>query len=606
MSSLWIKIFLSIAVFFLLIAGFLHPITAYTQDLGRHVLLGKIIFQTHHVPSTNLLSYTFPDFPFLNHHYLSEVIYYLIKQLFGDNGLLFFSVGLVFTAFGLVFYEALKKTSIIPITLVSILSLRILFERTDIRPEQFGYVFLSLFVVILYRFREKQNSKQHVIARRNDEAISLSTKPRIPLGLPRDFISIKSLAMTPVYFLPLLSFFWIQLHISFAIGLGVLFLFLLDTTFHSFKTNSWIKTKRLALVFILCILVSIINPNGLAGFLYPLHIFDNYGYTIQENQTIFLLDQIAPTTSIFYFKIAVLVLFTSLFLSFKKTRSIDWLLAIAFTFLAASAIRNFPLFVFATFLPFSHSLGILYDKLVSKIKNIQFFLLIVVSCLSIGIFWQISLVTKTKPLGIGIAPGAEKAVDFFEKKKLSGPIFNNFDIGSYVAYRLYPKEKVFIDGRPEAYPVTFLQKTYIPMQQDPKLFEQISHKYHFNTIFFSHTDQTPWAEQFLKDIVQNKEWQPVYLDDMVIILTKDTFTKPIDLATFSLPDTSVSNLKSLTYFAHFFNVTGLQEREIATYLAMIHLQPDYCQALRNVTILYAQKNNPAAQMYNLQYGLHCQ
>jgi hypothetical protein len=59
-------------------------------------------------------------------------------------------------------------------------------------------------------------------------------------------------------------------------------------------------------------------------------------------------------------------------------------------------------------------------------------------------------------------------------KNLKGPIFNNFDIGSYLIFRLYNKSlpagrQVFVDGRPEAYPASFFQITYILMQQDPKL-----------------------------------------------------------------------------------------------------------------------------------------
>ncbi len=92
MSSFWGKCCLIAGSFLLLFLGFFHPISAYNQDLGRHLLLGKIIWQTKHIPTTNLLSYTYPDFPFLNHHYLSEVMYYLLHQAVGDAGLLLFSI----------------------------------------------------------------------------------------------------------------------------------------------------------------------------------------------------------------------------------------------------------------------------------------------------------------------------------------------------------------------------------------------------------------------------------------------------------------------------------------------------------------------------------
>ena len=39
--------------------------------------LEELKSKTHAIPSINLFSYTFPSFPFINHHWLSEVIFYL-------------------------------------------------------------------------------------------------------------------------------------------------------------------------------------------------------------------------------------------------------------------------------------------------------------------------------------------------------------------------------------------------------------------------------------------------------------------------------------------------------------------------------------------------
>ncbi|MDO8461153.1 MAG: hypothetical protein Q7S38_01780, partial [bacterium] len=66
-----INFLLIFLVFFLLLAGFLHPIQSITQDLGRHLLAGQIIFETQEIPKTNLFSYAYPDFSFINHHWLS-------------------------------------------------------------------------------------------------------------------------------------------------------------------------------------------------------------------------------------------------------------------------------------------------------------------------------------------------------------------------------------------------------------------------------------------------------------------------------------------------------------------------------------------------------
>ncbi|HEX7042381.1 MAG TPA: hypothetical protein VF189_03965, partial [Patescibacteria group bacterium] len=40
---------------------------SFNQDLGMHLTLGRIIWQTHKIPETNLFSYTYPNFSLINH-----------------------------------------------------------------------------------------------------------------------------------------------------------------------------------------------------------------------------------------------------------------------------------------------------------------------------------------------------------------------------------------------------------------------------------------------------------------------------------------------------------------------------------------------------------
>ncbi|MDO8657194.1 MAG: hypothetical protein Q7K55_00530 [Candidatus Levybacteria bacterium] len=148
------KIFFTFLIFIFLFTGFFHPITAITQDLGRHFLHGKIILETKQVPLTNLFSYTYPDFPFINLHWLSEVIFYITHQLVNYNGLLIFSTIIVLAAFSFVYFYKFKKANAFALAIISFLYIKILFERTDIRPEIFSFLFLSIFIVILYKNRE--------------------------------------------------------------------------------------------------------------------------------------------------------------------------------------------------------------------------------------------------------------------------------------------------------------------------------------------------------------------------------------------------------------------------------------------------------------------
>ena len=540
---------------FLLFIGFFHPVYSITQDLGRHLKTGEIILNTYSVPKTNLFSYTYPDFPFINHHWLSEVVYFVSFQKIGFNGLLILNTAIVLISFGLIFFKANKKASSIALLLCSLLYVPILFERTDVRPEFFSFLFLSLFIVILYKFREK-------------------------------FTRL-------IFLLPILELFWVNMHIYFPIGIVITLFFLLDCLlFRKFKVNK--HTLILATVLILTILVTLINPNGLKGALYALSVFQNYGYSIEENQNIFFLWNFAHKQSILFFFIAVPILFISLLLNFKRVLPVEWLISIFFTILAIISIRNFPLFVFATLIPFvkyTSSLNLFALK-----KHLKIILLILL--LFLALFETQQIYTK-KGFGFELERGAKDAVDFFIKENLKGPIFNNFDIGSYLDYRLYPKEKVFVDGRPEAYPATFFQETYIPMQMDTNKFALVDQKYNFNTIFFSHTDQTPWAKEFLKQIIKNKKWNLVYVDNYIVILTKEGNVK-------QTIKTDYSNVGSLIQLARFFQFANLEDEEIKIYQKILNINPTYCPALYNLALKLQSRNDPSLPIFVSRFNQNCQ
>lgn len=572
------KIILIFSTFFLLFAGFFHQINAFTQDLGRHLKMGEIILQSHQVPKTNLFSYTYPDFPFINHHWLSEVVFYLIFRMSGPNGLLIFATLTVLFVFSLIYFSALKKDNVFPITIASIFYLGILFERTDLRPEIFSFLFLSVFIVILYKYRE---------------------------GFTKW-----------IFLLPLIEIIWVNMHIYFFMGLIIVGLFLLDFIIKNRKDLSHSYTGVLVFIFISTLIAALINPNGFDGAIYPLKVFGNYGYAIEENQNVYFLWLYSQKTTILFFAASVFLLFSSLILTVKKTKLIDWLLCLFFTFFGVSMIRNFPLFVFGTFIPFVGSLTLIFEKLEQGFRKkirVYFFIAKTAAFLIIFIilFWQTMQIATAKKNGFGLTAGAGKGVDFFLKNNLKGPIFNNFDIGSYLDFRFYPKEKVFVDGRPEAYPVSFFKEVYIPMQENEKTFDFFTQKYNFNVIFFNYTDQTPWAKSFIKQIVHNKNWQLVYFDDYVVIFVKNNNQNKEIIDRFTVNQNSQEiniqsdDLISLFRLSYFYKIVGWQEKEIGIYEKILLIKPDFCPALYDLILLKQNQDYPLLSVYTTRYNASC-
>ena len=69
------------------------------EDLGRHLKMGEAILQCICVPQTNLFSYTNPDFPVINHEWLTQVVLYLFYKTLGLQSLLILKMIIIATAF---------------------------------------------------------------------------------------------------------------------------------------------------------------------------------------------------------------------------------------------------------------------------------------------------------------------------------------------------------------------------------------------------------------------------------------------------------------------------------------------------------------------------
>ncbi len=489
-SFAWLN-WLSLGLLFLLFLSFFsHNLTAFTQDLGRHLKVSELIVQTGKVPKTNLFSFAFPQFPFINHHWLPEVIFFLINQAFGLNALILLKIilgGLAFFSLLAVIHKRLGWNTSLAWGFLMLLLFK---QRTAVRPEIFSFLFLSIYLIILNR---------------------------------RQYFQKWS------WVLPLIQLLWINTHIYFFLGPSLLFFYLLDQAI-SFKLKKKALTRPL-LVFLLSSLACLVNPNFLQGALYPLRVFENYGYQIVENQSFFFMTRYFGKIYKPYFLFIFLISLISFGLTLKKQTFYRMVSFLFFSFLGFQAIRNIPIFALGIFILAAPGLSLIKKEISDKLKlptvasfMLLFYLLFIPVNLSL-IYQNISNQTykskfSNKRFGFGQVKGASAGTDFILKNKISGPLFNNFDIGSFLIFRLYPQYQVFVDGRPEAYPADFFKQVYIPMQSNEETWRQVDEVYNFNFIFFSHTDITPWAIQFLRKTSQAKDWQLVFLDDYVMIFLK--------------------------------------------------------------------------------------
>ncbi len=473
------------SLFALLLVLSVHSFTSVGQDIGRHIKTGEIIWDSKEIPKTNLYSYTEPGHKFINHHWLSEVVLFLVYNFSGFLGLIIFKTALIFLSYWLLF-NSIKEKKIWPLAASFLLSIFIFIERTEVRPEIFSFLILSFYLFSIFKAKYEGNLKY-------------------------------------LWFLPLAQLFWVNLHIYFFIGPFLLLVFVVDNFI-----NKSVNSKKLLIILTLAGLATLINPNGLEGAIIPFKILKEYGYSIVENKDIFFLAKYFDfNISIFTFKLSAVLLSICLVCKWRKSREYIFEMIVS-GFLAYAGfrmLRNLPLFALGLFpilsiiFPDIKIKGFILGNKVLKMALVSFLVILIVLVIQ-NRFYELTY--SPKMFGFSVPNGLDRGINFIKENKIKGPLFNNFDIGGFLIWKLYPGERVFVDNRPEAYSTGFFNDIYKPMQGDKQKWGEFSKKHNINYIFFAHTDVTPWAKQFVQDIIKSNDWKLVYLNENILIFVKNS------------------------------------------------------------------------------------
>lgn len=488
-----LSIFL-IALILLFYALFLsHRIDLTVADIGRHLRNGEFLLKDAAVRTTNFYSYTVPDYPVPNHHWLSGLFFFGVWRLGGFPLLHLIFIGLALTTLFIFLRLAWREAGSGPAALLGFLTLPLLAERTEIRPEIFSYFFSAIFFWLLLRYKDRGNR------------LSLLA-------------------------LPILELVWVNSHIYFFLGLFLIVLFLIGAA----VARPFDRKKVLPLVWILLAtaVATLLNPSFLRGAVAPFTIFQNYGYRLAENQPVWFLEKLLINPNFAIFKILFGLLAASFLarlildrriLANIRSLAINIGLGTLVSVMGWLAARNFALFGFF-FIPLAagNLAACCRPWLAAHSRLLAAGAAGIISILIIPAFfghWQ-RYFPYWREGGIGLESDNGRSAEFFREQGLRGPIFNNYDIGGYLIWHLFPQEQVFVDNRPEAYPAEFFTETYVPMQEKEEAWQNADDQWGFNAIFFSHRDMTPWGQQFLIARLNDPQWAPVFADRYAIIFLK--------------------------------------------------------------------------------------
>ncbi|MBI1813115.1 hypothetical protein HY285_01945 [Candidatus Peregrinibacteria bacterium] len=521
-----------VALVFLCALLLAHPINLANSDTGRHLKNGELFFQNFQVHETNLYSYTYPDFPTINHHWGGGVILNVVQQWFGFGGLSVFWIILMLATIVMLADAARRESGWAATMLAFTLFLPLITSRPEVRPETLSYLFTAIFLWLL-------------------------------LGWQRGDIRDHTLLIT----LPLLELLWVNLHIYFFLGGFLVFLFLIEHSMRSLRENipgngprasmpapqgiqlfsghstEWKRAKILGTTLILCGFASLINPAFIRGALAPLSIFTNFGYQLAENQSVWFLMHYGDFPLMRYYFVALgalvvswLIALPSLIKRHDPFPIALLLLSITITTMAWFAFRNFALFGILGFVITAGNLKTLRTWPMTPWKQDMIAIVLILGSV-IGLYalrpdeWK----AEAQSTGIGLKPGNLAAADFMHRIDLRGPIFNNYDIGAYLIYTLYPDERVFVDNRPEAYPASFFTDELVPMQEKEDIWKTVDAREGFNAIIFYRRDLTEWGQGFMIRRVQDPQWAPVFVDDDILIFLRRNKRNAAIVGQYELP-----------------------------------------------------------------------
>lgn len=467
-----------------------RPVDLAVQDIGRHLINGReILAGNFEVLYKNSYSYTAPQTKFINHHWLSGVIFYLIYQNFGIETLEVFNILILLTMFITFFRLLSKKSNLFIASILGLVAVLFFASRLEVRPEMFSYLFISLILNFIYDSEQK-----------------------------------KKLESWQFFSILIIQLLWVNLHISFIFNFFILALWLAELINQKSKFKPTFIKKVLGLNLAV-VTISFVNPNFINGVLEPFKIFADYGYPIAENKSLFFLKRVVNDNLIYPYLIISFSQVLAFIFTFKKQKVNLFELGLALCGLGLGLIakRNIILFVLFSFPMFATNLKLFLKKINFTLSKSQiktaFLSLSLISFFMTALLASGKLNRYVNPriFRLGFSIKQFDGVNYFKSLNIKGNIFNNYDIGSLLVFSLYPQNKVFVDNRPEAYGKKFFEETYLPIQQNEETWQQAVEKYQFKAIIFGARDMTEWGQAFIKRRINDPDWEVVYQDPSVVV-----------------------------------------------------------------------------------------
>ena len=374
--------------------------TEYDFDLYARLIVGERFVGGLGVAFKDFLSYT-PTHLWYDHEWGSGVVFYLFLKYFGPFGLiLLHSITMFITAVFVIKTQKLQKHAY-PVSILFMAVFLFLYSHQNpsiVRCHMFSFMFFAIFLYLLEKTRRKNSNI--------------------------------------LWLVPFITVVWNNLHGGIVSGLGIIFIYLVC---EFFSGKSW---RKYFYVLLVSVPLLVINPYGINYLTFLISANTKTRTFVTEWWNVLAYRHLR-----YYYPIFFTCLFGTgtVVYNIIKTRRIEWtkfivLLVTVTLGILHVKLLSLPLIVIAS-LYYNEIIGI-FNKKAVKILNIIIYILIFASIFRIHF-----LSPNTPRIKADKFPVVE--TEFVKINNLQGKIISEFEHGSYIAYKLYPKNLIYMDGRYE-------------------------------------------------------------------------------------------------------------------------------------------------------------